>query len=499
LAALSAAIILATAIQSLDGTIANVALPHIQGSMSATTEQITWVLTSYVVAAAICTPLTGFMVRRLGVKRVFFSALVTFTATSMLCGAALSLQEIVLFRLLQGCAGAFLVPLSQACLMDLYPKEKHGAALAAWSMGAMLAPILGPTLGGYLTEAYSWRWVFYINLPLGTFAATTVALLLPDTKPDPKANFDYMGFILLSVALGATQLMLDRGTIQDWFSSREIVVEAILAALTFSLFFVHMFTVSQPFVSRAPFKDVNFVVGLFTGFIVMMVIFATMTLQPTMLQSLMGYPVLTAGLLLMPRGFGSLTGMFLSGRLVRYIDPRLMILMGLCVIAGATWQMSHFNLDVSEQEVMLNGLCQGAGMGLVFVSLTQVTFATLDQRHRIEGVTMFGLTRNLGSAIGISMVATLLARNTQFNHAILSEHITPFNRALQMVAPGSVMQGIEGVALLNNELNRQATMMAYLDVFRVMACMVAAMMILIPFIRVPKQGAAPPPEVAAEA
>jgi len=492
IALLSAAIILATAIQSLDGTIANVALPHIQGSMSATTEQIMWVLTSYVVAAAICTPLTGFMVRRFGVKRVFFGALVMFTFTSMLCGAAQSLQEIVLFRLLQGCAGAFLVPLSQASLMDLYPKERHGSALAAWSMGAMLAPILGPTLGGYLTETYAWRWVFYINLPLGTFCAVTVAFLMPDTKRDPNASFDYMGFLLLGVALGAFQLMLDRGTILDWFSSAEITIEAILAALAFSLFIVHMLTTSHPLVSRTPFADVNFVIGLFTGFIVMMVIFATMTLQPTMLQSLMGYPVITAGMLMMPRGFGSIIGMFVAGRLVRHVDPRVIILMGLVVITGATWHMTLFNLDVSENEIMLNGMVQGLGMGLVFVALTQVTFATLDPRHRIEGATMFGLSRNLGSAIGISMVATLLARSMQFNHAILSEHINPFNRALRALEPGSIMQGVQGAVMLDVELTRQATMMAYLDVFQIMACMVAAMMLLIPLIRVPKPSAPAP-------
>jgi DHA2 family multidrug resistance protein len=486
---LTVALMFAAVMQTLDSTIANVALPHMQGSMSAAQDQITWVLTSYVVMAGICTPLTGFIVTRYGRKRLFLFSVVGFTVASMLCGAAQSLEQIVFFRILQGATGAFVMPLSQAIIMDIYPKEKHAVALASWSMGVLVSPILGPTIGGYLTEVYSWRWAFYINVPIGILCTIGVVMFLSESKRDLKAKFDLLGFALLGTAIGALQLVLDRGTTLDWFSSGEIVIEAALAALAFYLFIVHMLTAAHPFLSRTAFKDTNYVIGLSTGFLVIVVIFGTSAILPTMLQALLGYPVLTTGMLLIPRGIGNFVAVALVGRLARSVDPRILILTGLALMAIMLWRMSEFTLVVSDQEIMVNGLIQGVGMGLVFLPLTILTFATLEQRFRTEGTSMFALIRNLGVAIGVSTVATLLTRNTQVNHAELVTHITPFNRALQHLAPSLTMQSARGAMVLNGEINRQAGMIAYNDLFRLSMYMMIGAALFIPFLRLPGSGA----------
>ncbi|TAL02847.1 MAG: DHA2 family efflux MFS transporter permease subunit, partial [Rhodospirillaceae bacterium] len=320
---LTIALMLGMIMQSLDATIANVALPHIQGSMSAAQDQVTWVLTSYVVMAGICTPLTGFLVMRYGRRRLFFLSVTCFTLASMLCGAAQSLEQIVLFRMLQGAAGAFLMPLSQAVVMDIYPKEKHTVVLSAWSMGILVAPILGPTIGSYLTETLSWRWAFYINFPFGLLSAVGAALLLSESKRDPHTKFDLLGFVLLGTAIAALQLMLDRGTTLDWFSSSEIVTEALLAALALYAFMAQMFTAAHPFLSRTAFKDTNYIIGLSIGFVFILVALGTSAILPTMFQSLMGYPVITTGLLLMPRGIGSFCTTAFVVRLMRHVDARV--------------------------------------------------------------------------------------------------------------------------------------------------------------------------------
>jgi len=483
---LTVALMFATVMQALDSTIANVALPHMQGSMSAAQDQITWVLTSYVVAAGICTPLTGFIVARYGRKRLFLFSVIGFTVASMLCGAAQSLEQIVIFRLLQGAVGAFLMPLSQAVIMDSYPKEKHAVALAGWSMGVMVAPILGPTIGGYLTEVYSWRWAFYINLPIGILSAIGVAMLLPESKRNPNAKFDLLGFALLGTAIGALQMMLDRGTTLDWFSSAEITIEALLAALALYIFVVHMCTATHPFLDRTAFKDTNYVIGLSISFIVILVVFGTNAIIPTMLQNLMGYPVITTGMLLTPRGLGSFVSMALAGRLVRSVDPRALILAGLATVTFMLWRMSEFTLDVSRQEILWNGLLQGFGMGFIFLPLTTLTFATLNPQFRTEGTSMYALVRNLGISIGVSMDTTMVVRNTQVNHAALATHITPFNHALQRLAPSMSIQGMQGAIALDTEINRQAGMIAYDDLFRFLTFLMIGIALLMPFVRLPK-------------
>jgi MFS transporter, DHA2 family, multidrug resistance protein len=480
---LTAALILATVMQSLDGTIANVALPHMQGTLSAAQDQITWVLTSYVVTAAICTPLTSFLVNRYGRRRLALLSIASFTVASMLCGAAQSLGQIVIFRILQGAAGSLLMPISQAVIMDVYPKEKHAPALAVWSMGVMMAPIFGPSIGGYLTEAYSWRWVFYVNLPVGVLSMIGIAMFLPESRRDRSIRFDLFGFGMMGTAIGALQLMLDRGTTLDWFSSTEILIEAVLAALCGYFFLAHMFTARQPFLSRTLFKDTNYVTGLCTGFAVVVVVFGTNAILPTMLQSLLGYPVMTTGWLLMPRGLGNLFAGAIAGRFAGKVDPRLMILAGLGILAAMLWQMSQFDLDVSGDKIMWNGLFQGFGMGLVFLPLTTVTFSTMAARFRAEGASMFALIRNLGVSIGVSMNATLLARYIQINHAELATHVTVFGHALHSASP---IPTSHGAAMLDMEVNRQAAMIAYNGLYRLSAYLTLATALLVPMMRLRK-------------
>lgn len=476
-------IMLATIMQALDTTIANVALPHMQGSMSATQDQISWVLTSYIVAAAIMTPPTGFLAARYGRKRVFAVAVAGFTVASMLCGAATSLPQIVVFRLLQGVFGAGLVPLSQAVLLDTYPPEKHGSAMALWGVGVMVGPILGPTLGGLLTESYSWRWVFYINLPFGILALLGILAFVPETSRNRERRFDIFGFALLSLAIGSLQMMLDRGESLDWFGSTEIVVEAVLAGLFLYMFLVHMFTAERPFLEPGLFMDRNFAVGLFMIFMVGVVLLATLALLPPFLQNLMGLPVLTTGYVLAPRGAGTMIAMMLVGRLIGKVDTRLLILLGLSLTAFSLYEMAGFTTDVPLSTIVWTGITQGLGLGFIFVPLSTLTFATLAPHYRTEGTAMFSLMRNLGSSIGISAVVTLLAQNIQVNHADMAANATPFRATMQLPWLPSIWQWhtTAGVTALNGEITRQAATVAYLNdfIFMMWMTLLAAPLLLL--------------------
>ena len=494
LALLTACVMLATIMQALDTTIANVALPYMQGSLSATTDQINWVLTSYIVAAAIATPVTGFLEARLGRKRLFLIAVAGFTAASVLCGIAVTLPEMVLFRLIQGLFGASLVPLSQAVLLDSYPKEKHGSAMAMWGVGVMVGPILGPTLGGYLTEVYNWRWVFYINVPIGILTFAGLSAYLSETRTT-KGSFDWFGFAMLSIAIGSFQMMLDRGEQLDWFSSTEILVEAVLAALAFYLFLVQTFTVKQPFIDPAIFKDRNFTIGLCFIFVVGIILLASLALITPYLQNLMGYPVITAGMVLAPRGIGTMVAMLIVGRLINRVDPRALLLLGLLMTAEVLWEMTAFTPDVSQWTLVRTGVLQGMGLGFMFVPLSTITFATLPGTLRTQGTALYSLMRNIGSSIGISLVIFLLTRNTQIVHAELAGHVTPFNDALSAVAPSHFwnMATTVGRAALNAEVTKQATVVAYANDFKLM--MIVALVAL-PLIFLLKRAKAQPGDTA---
>lgn len=485
---ITVSVMLATIMQALDTTIANVALPYMQGGLAATQEQVSWVLTSYIVAAAIMTPPTGILAARFGRKRVFAVAVAGFTLASMLCGAAASLGQMVTFRLLQGVFGASLVPLSQAVLLDTYPKEKHGSAMAVWGVGVMLGPILGPTLGGWLTETYDWRWVFYVNLPFGVLALGGILLFLPETVADRTRRFDAFGFALLSLAIGGLQMMLDRGENQDWFSSREVIAEAVLAGLGLYLFLVHMFTAEKPFIEPALFKDRNLAVGLVLIFIVGVILLATLSLLPPFLQQLMGYPVLTTGLALAPRGVGTMIAMMAVGRMIGRVDTRLLIFSGLSLVAFSLWEMAGFTPDVTMATLVRTGVTQGLGLGLVFVPLSTITFSTLAPHFRAEGTSMFSLMRNIGSSIGISVMTFLLARTTQTVHAGLAEKITAFRP--EMVAPWLPdawnPASVGGAIALNSAVTEQALTVAYLSDFTIMMWLTLAAAPLVLLLKRPR-------------
>lgn len=487
---------LATLMQALDSTIANVALPYMQGSLSATSDQITWVLTSYVIAAAIMTAPVGWMAARYGRKRLFVVCLLGFTATSMLCGAAQSLEEMVLFRLAQGMFGASLVPLSQATMLDIYPAERRAQAMAIWGIGVMVGPILGPTLGGYLTEFYNWRWVFYVNLPFGVIAVAGLMAFMKEEETSAGQKFDWTGFAVLALGVGALQLMLDRGQDQDWFTSREIVVEAVLAGLGFYLFVVHLLTAERPFLPPAIFRDRNFVVATLLMFAISMVLLASSALLAPYLQNLADYPVKTAGLAMAPRGIGTMAAMMLAGRIGARIDQRKLIGFGLALLSWSLYEMSLWTPDVSLQRLVLTLMVQGFAMGAIFNPMSVLAFTTLRPDMRGDGAALLSLFRNIGSAIGISVTSFSLARFTQVSHADLVAGLTPFNRLLQsgpfahMLSPDSPL----GAGVLDAMVRRQAQVIAYNDDYRLMMVATLTPLLFLPLMRrahhkpTPKQG-----------
>jgi len=479
-------IMLATIIQALDGTIANVALPHMQGALSASGDQITWVLTSFIVAAAIATPLGGWLVDRFGLKNVFLVSVAGFVIASVLCGISTSLTEIVVARMLQGVFGAALVPLSQSVLLDINPREKHGSAMAVWGMGVMIGPILGPSLGGWLTDSYSWRWVFFINVPIGALAFWGIWRYIRPAPAARRVRFDTFGFVTLSIAIGALQMLLDRGEQNDWFASGETWFELVLALLAFSYFVGHTLTrpPGQSFVDFRLLRNANYITGLLLIFIVGVVLFATRALMPTMLQGLMGYPAALAGLVTAPSGLGTMLAMLVVGRLTGKVDFRILLGTGFAITAFSLWQMTHYTLVLSQSDIVWPGVIQGIGLGLVFVPLSAATFATLSPQMRAEGTALYSLVRNIGSSIGIALVQALLVRNTQVVHASLATHITAANPAV--AASGASLAAIDG------EITRQASMIAYVNDYWLMMLLTLAVIPMLLLIRPPK-AAAPAP------
>lgn len=493
-------VMLATIMQALDTTIANVALPYMMGSLSATLDQINWVLTSYIVAAAIMIPVTGFMVTRFGRKAVFIVSVAGFTVASVLCGLATSLEQMVLYRLLQGIFGAPLVPLSQAVLLDSYPREKHGSAMAIWGVGVMVGPILGPTLGGWLTEYYNWRWVFFINVPVGILTIFGLMTYLSDSPRNAKASFDWTGFILLALAIGGLQMMLDRGENLDWFSSTEIIIEAGIAITAFYMFLVHMMTADNPFIDPKLFIDRNFSIGLFVIFVVGMILYATMALLTPFLQQILNYPVLTAGLVMAPRGIGTMAAMMISGRIMSRVDPRYIFAFGLALIAFSLWESMYYTTDVSQMTIIRTGMIQGAGLGFVFIPLSTITFATLEPRYRTQGTSLFSLMRNIGSSIGISIVIFLLTRNTTVVHADLAAQVTPFNLGLHMPRLTRIwdMTTLSGKTALNAEVTKQSAVIAYANDYLMMMVLTLVMVPLAFLLAKPGKAPAGAPAAVAD-
>ncbi|WP_375415162.1 MDR family MFS transporter [uncultured Bradyrhizobium sp.] len=422
----------ATIMQALDTTIANVALPYMQGSLSASQDQINWVLTSYIVAAAIMTAPVGWIANRFGRKRIFIVCSAGFTLASVLCGLAQDINQMVLFRLLQGVFGAALVPLSQAVMLDSYSLQERAKAMSIWGMGVMMGPIMGPSLGAWLTETYSWHWVFFVNLPFGIFTVAGLAVFMDETRKDLELRFDWFGFIALAIGIGAMQVALDRGEQLGWLESNEIIAEMIVSVAGFYYFFAHSFTTAKPFIQFAIFKDRNFVGGCVFMAVMGLVLFSTMALSSPYLQNVIGYPIITAGLLLATRGCGTFVAMMLVGRVMKHIEARMLIIGGLLLMAGSLFFMTGWTDQTGVPEIVVLSIIQGFGLGLVFVPLSTVAFLTLPNHLRTDGTSMLTLLRNVASSIGISVVIAQLTEGSRRTYAVLSEHINPFNPALQM-------------------------------------------------------------------
>lgn len=473
-------VMMATIMQALDTTIANVALPYMQGSLSATLDQVSWVLTSYIVAAAIMTPPVGWLASRYGVNRVLVICASGFTFASMLCGIAQSIEEIVAYRLLQGMFGAALVPLSQAVMLTIYPPERRGWAMSLWGMGVMIGPIMGPTLGGWLTESYSWRWVFYINLPFGIATVLGLLAFMRDLPSERKPAFDWFGFTALSIAIGSAQLMLDRGEQLGWFDSTEVRIEAGVALAAFYVFIAHTLTWATPFVPIEIFRDRNFVVGLGFMFVCGVLLLASAALMAPFLTGVMGYPIIDAGWLLGTRGVGMACAMLCAGRLLGVIGPRTMLVIGLGLSAISLYESMSFSPDTSVRTIIWVSMVQGVGLAFLFVPLNTVALATLPQAFRTEGTAMWTLIRNLGSSIGVSVVIATLTNKMALMRARLVENVTDFNPGLAdpLAAPLDPSTPT-GRALLESLVDQQAAILAYANDFKLimMMCLLA-----IPFV-----------------
>jgi DHA2 family multidrug resistance protein len=453
----------ATIMQALDTTIANVALPYMQGTLSASQDQINWVLTSYIVAAAIMTAPVGWIANRFGRKRTFIICSAGFTVASVFCGLAQDIEQMVLFRLLQGVFGAALVPLSQAVMLDSYALHERAKAMSIWGMGVMMGPIMGPSLGAWLTETYSWHWVFFVNLPFGIVTVIGLMVFMDETRQDRALRFDWLGFAALAIGIGALQVALDRGEQLGWLESNEIIAEFMISIAGFYYFFAHSFTTPRPFIQFALFRDRNFLTGCIFMTVMGLVLYSTMALASPYLQNVIGYPIITAGVLLASRGCGTFVAMMLVGRLMRHIEARTLIITGLSLTALSLYWMTAWTDQTGVSEIVTISIIQGFGFGLVFVPLSTVAFMTLPNHLRTDGTSMLTLMRNVASSVGISIVIAQLTEGGRRTYAILSEHITPFNHALQMPdVSGMINLGTDkGRAMADVMVQLQAQIIAF--------------------------------------
>jgi DHA2 family multidrug resistance protein len=466
----SAFVILATLLYSIDWTIASVALPHMRGTFSATQDQISWVITSYIVASAVTIPTAGYMSSRFGRKRVFVGAVAGFTLASVLCGLADSLATEVVARIVQGVSGAFLIPLSQAIVLDTYPPEKHTRMMGYWGMGSVFGPVIGPTLGGYLTEHLDWRWIFFINLPVGLIALFGVIAFLPESKRDPGKRFDLFGFLVLALGIGALQMMLDRGERHDWFESTEILIEAGLAALGLYLFAVHSLTTRNPFLDPRLLAVRGFALGLAFVFLYGLTTLPPMVLMPPFMQDLRGMPVETIGWLQSPRGFGLVVSMFAGGMLTQVVGSRSLMGFGFACLVVASAEMSTWNLDVGAWPIIWTGFLQGVGAGIIWVPLQALVFPALAVEKRTEAASVLNLVRSIGSSIGVSLALTMFTRSSAVARAGLVEHISPYNPVLRYadVARSWDLRSLDGLAQIQRQVELQAAMLAYNADFRLL-------------------------------
>lgn len=489
------AIMAAALLQILDTTIANVALPHMQAALGATSDSISWVLTSYIVAAAIALPTTGWLSGRIGTRPLMLISVACFIGFSALCGLAVNLTEIVLFRLGQGIAGAFIMPLSQSIMLDVTKPSQHATAMMIWAMGIMAGPIAGPILGGYLTENFDWRWVFFVNVPIGLLSLALLTIHLPDWEK-LRVRFDRTGFALIAITIAAMQLLLDRGEHIDWFESGEAWLYLALMLSCGWAAIAHLALAKNPLFDRSLFHDRNFNIALVVIMMVGICLMATLALLPPLLQNLLGYSVLETGLVMSPRGIGVLMCMPISQFMTRKgVDLRWIVGTGFAVVGVSMFEMAHWSLAVDARHIVMTGILQGIGIGLTFLPLNTLAFATLPARGRATASSILNLSRSIGSSIGISVVVTLLARNVQINHMELAARLTP--QTLPSANLGALTRieplGPAAMQIIDAEINRQAAMIAYINDFWLMGIACFATLPLIMLIRPPKTNSEPAP------
>lgn len=481
---ISITVMLTTVMVILDMTIVNVALPHMMGALGATTDQITWVLTSYIVAEAIVIPASGYLAARMGRKRLMLVSIVGFVVTSGLCGQAQTLAQIVVFRFLQGAFGASVIPLSQSIMVDNFPREQRSTAMAIWGVGVMLGPILGPTVGGIVTQHLDWRWVFYINLPVGVLNTLMILRFFEET-PTRRAVVDWLGALAMAVGIGSFQVVLDRGNQEGWFESRFIVALSVVSAFTIVLFVTRAWRRSDSIVELSLLRDRNLAASCLMMFVFGIGLFGTIALLPIMLEGLFDYPVETTGLVMAPRGIASALGMFLISRLGGRVHPALVVLAGTLLTASGVSVMTWYSLSVSPYWIVLPSILQGFGMGMIFVSLSAVAYRTLPPEATDHASGIYNLARSLGSSAGISVAATLVTRATQTNWNQLGGHINPFNPALRewLFAHSLTLTDPIAPLRLATELDRQARMAAFVDAYFAVALSILALAPLVLLLR----------------
>jgi len=474
-----------TMLYALTATVINVALPQLQGALSATPEQIAWVVTLNVVATAVITPMTGWLVGRLGERPLLLWAIIGFTASTFLCATATSLETLLLYRVAQGAFGAPIVPLSQSILLVNFTGKERPMAQGFFGMTVVLGPALGPAMGGYFAEAHDWRWVFYSILPLCIVAFLLVVTFIRPVAKEVSAKLDWTGFLALSFAIICLQLLVDRGERLDWFTSREVILYAGGAALGLYLFIVHTMTSDAPFLNPELFKDRNFSLGLCLVFVYGMLNFTPITLLPPMLHDLKGYPDSLIGLLLAMRGLGMVVGFFTAGRL-GWLDPRLTFFIGMVLNGVSGVMMAAFNVNVSPETIAVAGVIQGIGSGLMWVPLVVMSFATLNEKFMPEGSAIFHLLRNFGTSIFISLSFMVVVRTARINYAELAEHISPYNESLRLsgVTGAWNLDSVEGLSRIGEEVDRQAQMIGYDNAFIMYAIVCFASLPLLLLVRV---------------
>jgi DHA2 family multidrug resistance protein len=478
----AASVMLATFMEVLDTSVANVALPHISGNLSATTEESTWVLTSYLVSNAIILPATNWLARYFGRKRFLIVCIIIFTAASALCGAATSLGMLIFARVMQGAGGGALQPIAQSVLLESFPPERRGQAMAVFGLGIVVAPIIGPTLGGWITDNYSWRWIFYINVPVGAlavFMAKTFVEDPPYIRAQRPGRIDYVGFGLMALGLAALQLILDLGQQEDWFESAFILRTAVLAVAALVAFVVWELRSDEPIVNLRVLGNRNFAVGVMLITVMGVVLYGSIALLPLFLQTLMGYPATASGMAVSPRGFGSILSMLVVGRLVGRVDGRWLIMFGFAVLAYSTWMLAGLNLDIAMSNVVWPNIVSGCAMGFIFVPLTTMAMGTLPNEQLGNASGVYNLMRNTGGSIGIAAMTTMLARSAQTHQTNIAAHMTAydpvFQQRLQQIAAALSLRGggsgatQQALASIYGVVLRQSMLMAFIDNFRLLA------------------------------